>query len=93
MLGRLMLPQEEVDTEGVAQAMVLLNVVLVVTVPLLGATPTSLAGTVVEDKGVARISQIPLSVKSAARNTTQPWSVGTYSMKPTPKIRSSPKQR
>jgi hypothetical protein len=95
MPRRFMLPQEEVDTGGVAQDVVLLDAVLVAAVPLLGVAPTTLVGAAMEDKdvGVAQISLIPLSVKYAARNTTQPWRVGTDLMKPTPKTRSSPMQR
>jgi hypothetical protein len=75
--------------------MALLDTVLVAAVPLLGVAPTTLVGVVMEDKdaGVAQISPIPLSVKSTARNTTHPWSVGTDLMKPTPKTRSLPMQR
>jgi hypothetical protein len=89
-----MLPQEEVDTGGVVQDVVLLDTVLVAAVPLLGVAPITLVGAAVEDKdaSVVQISLIPLSVKYAARNTTQPWSVGTDLMKPTPKTRSLPMQ-
>jgi hypothetical protein len=64
---------------GVAQVVVLLDAVLVVTVSLLGAALTTLVGVAMEDKGadMTQISPIPLSVKSTARNTTPPWSVGT----------------